>query len=351
MKTKLLIGLLAIIAITLSVMGMMKKSPQPLLRSAQQNSAAQTPLAEGEIAGEIFGIPIPMSNYYFAKRVHLTFKDDEAVKFTPQQMEDCIFQNLIYSYEANKRGIKVTDEEMDQWIDSVLQAVNVKIEHKKDPEAYKKWITESLKEEVILFENQMRYLAEIEKLKREMVKEMKVEVSEDEMLEDFMNIQNHVGGEYTLFETKEEAETFYEKYKNQLDWEAMKKEKPDLVKPFSLITIQAIIDLWGVPKEEINAFHQLALGSVGKPLPFGRKWGVFRLLEERTGKPEDYNAKKEDNRKRVEIRKQYKARDQWLKDIIKEANLKVFVKPDEIPMTAPTSKEEAVKAETAPTQT
>jgi len=344
MKTKLLIGLLALVAITLSVMGFMKKSPQPPVGTASQEASAQAPLQPGEIAGEIFGVPIPMNNYYFAKRVHLTFKDDEALKFTPEQMEDYVFANLIYSFEANKRGIKVTDEEMDQWIDSVLQAVNVKIEHKKDPEAYKKWVTESLKSEVIFFENQMRYLAEIEKLKREMVKEMKVEVSEEEMLEDFMNIQNHVGGEYTLFDTKEEADAFYDKYKNQLDWDAMKKEKPDLVKPFSLITIQAIIDLWGVPKEEINAFHQLALGSVGKPLPFGKKWGVFRLMEERTGKPEDYVAKKEDNRKRVEIRKQYKARDQWLKDIIKEANLKIFVKPDEVPLTAPVSSGEATKA-------
>jgi len=346
MKTKLLIGLLAIVAITLSVMGFMKKSAFfPALIKTEAAPASQGPSFEGEIAGEIFGIPVPMSNYYFAKRVHLTFKDDEAVKFTPQQMEEYIFKNLIYSYEANKRAIKVSDEEMDQWIDSVLQAVNVKIEHKKDPEAYKKWITESLKSEVVLFENQMRYLAEIEKLKREMVKEMKVEVSEDEMLEDFMNIQNHVGGEYALLETKEEADEFYAKYSNQLDWEAMKKEKPELVKPFSLITIQAIIDLWGVPKEEINAFHQLALGSVGKPLPFGRKWGVFRLLEERTGKPEDYDAKKEDNRKRVEIRKQYKARDQWLKDIIKEANLKVFVKPDEVPLAAPAPAEEKPQAQ------
>lgn len=348
MKTKVLTGLLVLVAISLSIMGFMKKSPQRPVPEATRSSA-ETPLQlqPGEIAGEIFGVPIPINNYYFAKRVHLTFKDDEAVKFTPEQMEQYIFNNLIYSYEGNRRGIKVTDEELDQWIDSVLQAVDVKINRKEEPEAYKKWVEESLKADIPFFENQMRYLADIEKLKREMVKEMKVEVSEDEMLEDFMNVQNHVGGEYTLFETKEEADAFYEKYKNQLDWEAMKKESPDLVKPFSLITVQAIIDLWGVPKAEIDAFHDLALGSVGKPLPFGKKWGVFRLLDERTGNPEDYKAKKEDNRKRVEIRKQYRARDQWLKDIIVEANLKIFVKPE--PETAPAASAETAPAEAAST--
>ena len=292
-----------------------------------ESTRVMSPQNENELAGEIFGVQVPMGNYLFVKRVHSIFKDDETKSMTPEQMEDFIFQNLIYSYEANLRKIEMTDTEMDQWIDSVLQALDVKIDRKKDPEAYKKWAADNLKEEIQLFENQMKYMAQVEKLKREMVKEMKVEVNDQEILEDYLNVQNHVGGEYTIFETKKEADEFYEKYKDQKDWEAMKKEKPDLIKPFSLITVQAIIDLWGVPKAQINEFHDLEIGTVGKPLPFGKKWGVFRLLDKRTGKASDLPEKRDEYRKRVESRKQYEARDKWLKDIVKEANLKVYVKP------------------------
>lgn len=68
----------------------------------------------------------------------------------------------------------------------------------------------------------------------------------------------------------------------------MKAQGTRQVRPVSLMNLQAIINLWGVPKEQIYAFHAMNLGSVGPPMPFGKKWGVFRLLEKRTGDLKDF---------------------------------------------------------------
>lgn len=284
-----------------------------------------------QVAGEIFGSPISIENYLFARRVHTTFKDPTDEKLTPQEMDQKIFENLIYSYEAFQRNIQVTDEELDQWIDSVLAALNLTFKRKENPQEYETWATEQLKGTVELFENQMKYMAQIEKFRREMVKEMKVQVNEDELKEDFLNVQDHVGGEYTLFDTKSEAEDFYAQYQTKKNWEKLKKEKPDLIKPFSMITLQAIIDLWGVPEEQIREFHAMELETVGKPLPFGTKWGVFRLLDKRTGDFKDFDEnKRKESQMRVESRKKVAARDQWMKDLIKNANLKIFITPEMI---------------------
>ncbi len=53
----------------------------------------------------------------------------------------------------------------------------------------------------------------------------------------------------------------------------MKAQGTRQVRPVSLMNLQAIINLWGVPKEQIYAFHAMNVGSVGPPMPFGKKWG------------------------------------------------------------------------------
>lgn len=320
---------LFLVLMTLTLVQCQKKPadvPAPTAQSAQSTSAPAQ-----EIAGELFGVPVPIGNYYFAKRVHATFQTPEEKQFTPEQAEKFIWHNLVLSYEASRRKIEVTDSEFSEWTDSVLTALDLKFTRSKDPEKYKEWVAGTVKESVELFENQMRYLANIEKLKRSMINEMQVTVSEAEMKDDFLNTENHVGGEYALFNTKAEADDFYAQYHDEAKWEAYKSANADKIKPFMLITLQAIIDLWGVPHDQIYEFHSMPLGTVGKPLPFGNQWGVFRLKEKRVADMTGFEAQRDKLKQRVEARKKYQARNDWLEEIDKQANVKVFVKPEPVP--------------------
>lgn len=297
-------------------------------KTASPAAASQSSAPETELAGQIFDAPVPMGNYYFAKRVHGMFQTPEERAMTPEQMEQHVWHNLVLSFEASRRQIEVTEEEFSQWVDSVLSVLELKFTRAANPDEYKKWIEETLKQSVELFENQMRYLATIEKLKREIVKEMQVTVTEEEMRKDYLNTENHVAGEYLLFDKKEEADAFYNENRDIAKWDAYKAASADKVKPFMMITVQAIVDLWGVPQEQIDEFHAMDLGMVGKPLPFGTQWGVFRLLEKRTGDFTNYESKKENLQKRVEARKKYQAGQDWIKNIDKEAKIQVWVKPE-----------------------
>lgn len=303
----------------------------PAGEKAPEAAEFQPSADEPEFAGEMFGTPVPAGNYYFAKRVHSIFQTPEEIKMTPEEKERLIWHNLALSFEAYRRKIEVTPEEFSQWVDSVLAALNLPFTRTKDPEAYRKWCEEELKESVEVFENQMRYLASIEKLKREIVKEMEVTVSEEEIQEDFLNVENHVGGEYQIFATREEAQAFYEAHRQKKKWEKYKKENPDKIKPFHPITLQAIIDLWGVPKDVIYRFHALEEGEVGEPMPFGTQWGVFRLTEKRTGDLNLLPERREQSLKRVESRKKYEAAKKWVDDLYENAQIKVWIKPEPVP--------------------
>ena len=63
-------------------------------------------------AGEIFGMPVSLNNYYFAKRVAYTFASRWELHQTKEQREQQIWDDLILSYEAFRRDIHATDDEV-----------------------------------------------------------------------------------------------------------------------------------------------------------------------------------------------------------------------------------------------
>lgn len=277
------------------------------------------------VAGEFFGVPVSLDNYHFAKRVAYTFQRPWESGRTPEETEEAIWENLILSYEAYRRNLEVTDEELDEWIGKFLKGQEVAFVHTEEPETYARWVKETLNADIPFFENQMRYLYQIEKLKRTVRESFEPEVTEEEMRQEFLNEKHHVGGEFAVFETREEAEAFYQKMKDPERWETRKKKEPGLIRPFSIITLEAIIDLWGMSKEEAYELHALDVGEVSRPLPFGRKFGVYHLLDKRTGDLKDFPGEREAYRRQLTLKKQYEALKAWIADLKERADLKVFV--------------------------
>ena len=118
-----------------------------------------------DLAGYIFGIPVPLGNYYFAKRALLMFPHPWEEDLDAQAQEEAIWEALILHYESFRRGLTVSDGELEQRINGVLRAQQQPFIRSQDPAAYAAWVQHTLQEDVVLFENQMRYLYQIQKLK------------------------------------------------------------------------------------------------------------------------------------------------------------------------------------------
>ena len=297
--------------------------------SAQEPQGAVS--ANLEIAGEIFGIPVSINNYRFAKRVAYTFHHPQgAANLSEQEKEKYAWNSLILHYEAFQRGIEVPEEELSQQINQFLKEQNVSWTRGSDPEAYREWVQENLRSDVQFFENQIRFLLEIKEVKDQVFESLDPEVAEEELKQEFLNEQHHVGGEMVVFETKEEADAFYEKARRRKAWERIKKRGDHNVRPVSLMTLEAYMDLWSIPKEKIYAFHAMKIGKVGPPMPFGKKkWTVYRLGKKKVADLADFPKRRDYYVKQIKVRKKWDELSVWIENLWSSANLKKFVGNEE----------------------
>ncbi|MCM8812139.1 MAG: hypothetical protein NC910_03700 [Candidatus Omnitrophica bacterium] len=287
-------------------------------------------------AGEIFGTPVPLSNYQFARRVTAMFpRPWGANSASAEEQERFTWENLILHFEGHRRGITVSDDELERQINEFLKGNKQTFTRRGDPDAYQKWVKEYIGETPDLFENQTRYLVQIAKVRDLIWNDVQVTVTEEEMQQEFLNEKHHVGGEMVIFDSREEAQAFYEKHKSRRAWEKMKaadRKKPEKerrVRPVSTMTLEAYIELWGIPKEQIYAFHAGEIGSVAPPMPFGSsQWCVYRLLDKRSGDLADFPKERDRYREQIDYKNRLKAQRAKIDELIASANLKVFVDRD-----------------------
>lgn len=276
-----------------------------------------------QVAGYIFDTPVPADNYNFAKRVAALFPRPWEEHLSPADHERAIWEALILHFESFRRGVVVSNQELEERINGVLKDQQQTFTRSQDPEAYATWAHRALNEDVAVFENQMRYLFQIDKLKDTVRQSLPVAVTDEEMRQEFLNEKNHVAGEMAVFDTQEEADAFYARVKDPKRWEGMKAAGDPKIRPVSLMTLEAYMDLWGIPKDQMYAFHALDVGSVGAPMPFGKQWCVYRLLDKRTGDLKDFPKEREAYSRQLTTKRQYEALKQWIEALKTSARLKI----------------------------
>ncbi len=131
---------------------------------------------KNEIAGEFAGwdVKVPLGNYYFVKGAISVFGTRWGGEpQTEQELEDRIWEQLLLSYEAHKRNIKVEQKEVDEEISKMLNGEKVAFDWQKDKDAYGEWVKQRTNETVELFENQLRHLIQLENLRKQLLDSFK----------------------------------------------------------------------------------------------------------------------------------------------------------------------------------
>ncbi len=163
-----------------------------------------------ELAGQFFNMPVPMGNYYFAKKIVATFGAPwRGNPKTSEDLEDLTWQELVLSYEAFQRNITVSEDEVQEEVDKTLKADKVEFDREEDVEAYSDWAKEKLNESTEAFENQMKHLLQLRKLRQEVIDSIEPEVTEEEAYKKFLDEYNSLSVELVEIETQEEAQKFY----------------------------------------------------------------------------------------------------------------------------------------------
>jgi hypothetical protein len=285
-----------------------------------------------DIVGELFGVPVPVKNFYFAWGVVQVFGTRwRGVPKTTEEVEEQVWTEMLLSYETFRRNIEVSRDEIEEEIAKVLKSRKVSFDWKESPEDYAEWLQENIGAPVELFENQIEHLLKIEKLRNQVIDSIEPEVSEEEAIQEFLNEHNTLSVELIQFDELEEAEKFYQKAKNSPDfWEEKKEEKPDSFRRPGFVALEFLMHMWKFRKEDVYKMIELKKNEIYPPAPIYKGYGVFKILEIRRAVEENFPKYRESYYKQVKTQKKYKGFDQWLEDLKEEANIKIYLKSTEI---------------------
>ena len=245
-----------------------------------------------DIAGTFYGEPIPRENYNFVLKIVLSFNAPwGGIPNNRKQLENRIWDDLILSYAAHRRQISVGKEELEVKISETLKNSTVTFDWKEDKRAYAQWTKETLgKESIAMFENQMRHLVQIKKLRDQVINNVNTSVTEEEAFQEFINENNNLSVELVEFYELSEAQEFYQKVINDpLLWEQERKkdrekERADwsFRRP-GFVALEFLIMMWKFPIEAVYEMIEMEIGEIYPPAPIyeGYGWSFLPCLFKR----------------------------------------------------------------------
>jgi hypothetical protein len=285
---------------------------------------------EPVFVGEFFNIQVPIQNYYFIRGVIAVFGNKwGAQPESNEDLEQVIWEQLLMSFEAFRRGITVSEEEIDGEIGKILAAEKVEFDWKKDRDAYEKWVKDKTGEPAEIFEGQLRHLLQLHKLRQQAIESTEPAVSEQEAYQEFLNEHNNLGVELAQFEDEKEAMIFYKKAKaHPKFWDEEKEKRPKDFKRPGNVALEFLMDIWGFPKEAAYKMMKAKISSIYPAAPIYKGYAVFKILTQRHADKSYY--KRENVRKsyygQIRDRKRIMAFQEWFQDLKKQAHIQKYDK-------------------------
>ena len=250
--------------------------------------------------------PVSKGNYYFVKGAISVFGTRwGAEPQTEQEFEDRTWEQLVLSFEAYKRDIAVDQKEVDAEIAKMLTAEKVTFDRAKDGKAYADWVMTKAKEPVELFENQLRHLIQLEKLRAQMLDSFKAEVTEQEAFQEFLNEYNTLELELVQFDELDKAKDYYRKMQNPSAWDAAGKKDPKFCRKPGFVSLEFLMNMWKIPKDDLYKMMKLKENSVYPPSPVWKGYGVFRIVKKRVADEKEFPRLKDSYFKQVEMIRKY----------------------------------------------
>lgn len=278
--------------------------------------------------GEFLDTKIPEQNYNFIKNTITVFSNRwGTVPKTDKEREEYIWDQLLLSYEAFRRNVVVTQEGVDQEVAKILGEYKVDFDWKTNKDAFNKWVQAKAGEPAELFENQLRHLLQLEKLRQQIIDSIQPQVTEQEAHEEFLNEHSSLSVELRQFDAQKDAEDFYQKLKRRPKlWDEEKKKNADTFRQPGFVSLIFLMDIWKLPQDAVYKMVEMKKGEFYTPSAIYKGYAVFQILETRPANESDYAKVKNNYFDKVKMRKQYEGYNEWFKNFKQQAKIKIYEK-------------------------
>jgi hypothetical protein len=296
------------------------------LACLNQAQGEEKPVKEVQVIGEFFDQPVPVQNYFFVKSVLLAFANRWGLE--PQSEEELdayVWDYLLLSYEAFRNNIVASAEEINAEIKQILKENNAGFNRNKDKDAYAKWVKEKTNQNPAVFENQVRFMVEIGKLRQRIIDSFSVGVSDEEAQRLFQDEHNLLSMEVAGFLEEKDAQGFYERVeKNPGFWQEQKKSHPDSFKFYDLTALKSLMSSLGVERAVFYKMLELENQEIQSPLPITQGYGVFKILNKKLAQETDYAKLKYNYFEQLKEEKINQGFQEWLARLRQKAKIKIY---------------------------
>ncbi len=280
---------------------------------------------QGRVAGEVFGKAVSFQEYNnFYRASEIFSMGGQQPNQDPDFLKMQTWQSIIYSKEAKREKINVSDEEVRQEIARLLEAQKIT---NPTTEIYRGWLMSTIKETPQEFELQIRELLRVQKLITQIRQKQTVApVSRDEAYKLYLQEGQKFSAEFLTFPNFLDANAFYEKAKNAEGWKKETVSKASQIKKVDLTSTKDWVQTWGMPEEKATEILTLKKDSLLKPVALGKQFAVFHLLEIEPASEEKFNKDFKDKlTQQITEEKKYAQFLQWTRDLRQKANLKDYI--------------------------
>lgn len=302
----------------------------PAREELKEEGKKSVQAGELEYVGEFLDTRVSRENYLFVQSVLAVFGNRGGLQpKTPEEQERYIWDQLLLSYEAFRRGITVEQEEIEQEVRKMLEAEKVTFDWKQDKEPYEKWVKEKTNEPVTFFENQIRHLIQLQKVNEQVMVSIEPAVSKQEAFQEFLNEHNILSVELVEFDKDEDAREFYRKAKRKPKfWEEEKAKNPKNFKRPGFVSLEFLIEIWRFPKDAAYEMMKMKAGQIYSPEPIYKGFAVFQILEPMPAVNSEFAKFKDSYYEQIRRRKKYAGLAEWFENLKKQANIKTYKKEE-----------------------
>lgn len=290
--------------------------------------AEDKPVQEIAVIGEFFGQPVPAQNYFFIKSLLSSFADRLWINpQDPEELEDYTWDYLLLSYEAFQNNIVATAAEINAEIKDILKGSHVSFNRDKDKDAYARWVKEKTGQSPAVFENQARFIVEVNKLRQRIIDGFPLRVSEEEIRQQFEDKENAISLEVAGFLKREDAQGFYEKVRETPGfWEEEKTKRPDSFKRYELVALSLLSNELSLERQTLYKMLVLGNNEIYPPLGITRGYGVFKILNKKLASQLDYDKLKDKYIVELKDKKKNQGFQEWFTMVKQKARIKIYRK-------------------------
>ncbi len=223
-------------------------------------------------AGNVFGKNVSFQEFgRFYQATQILSTRQETTPPDPEQLRTQTWQSIIFSREAKRLKIEVSDDEVRKQVLELLE------KQKVDPEFYPNWIERAFHETPQEFEEQVRELQRIQKFMNALKESTHIIVTDDEAKEIFKFENQKLSVAVMRFPEEQQAKAFRAKVKNSADWtKETQKQKADEIPLAPLPNLAASLQLSG---DNVQKLYALQQGMISEVTPIGKGFGVFRVVD------------------------------------------------------------------------